>query len=73
MVTYIGLLIIIIGWGIQLLSKERNIQKSFVLIYSLGVILLVIDGFLEGLMYLAILNLVSFLVSIAVFIKISRE
>ncbi len=70
MITYIGLSFIIIGWGIQFLSKGKDIKKGFLLSYSLGALLLVIDGFLGNLTILAVFNLLSFVVALGVLWKI---
>lgn len=64
-----GLVFIILGWVIQLLSKDKTIKRSFILVYALGDALLVIDGFQNNLTTLAILNLVSFVAAIAVLYK----
>ena len=73
MITYLGLVLIIVGWGIQLLNKGRDIQKSFVLVYSLGVVLLSIDAFIGDMTILAVLNLVSFIVALAVFLRLDSR
>lgn len=72
MLTYIGLVLIVIGWGYQLFSKKKEIQVPFVLAYCLGVILLAVDGFTSGLTTIAILNTISFVVAFTVFIKIRK-
>jgi hypothetical protein len=72
MISYIGMILIILGWGIQLIGKEKTVNKNFVLVYSLGVALLVADGFLGGLTILAALNLVSFLTAFAVYLKFRK-
>ena len=72
MISYAGLVLIIIGWTFQLLSKEKNIQIPFILAYCLGVILLAVDGFNSGLTILALLNTISFVVAFAVFMKIRK-
>ncbi len=73
----LGLTLVIVAWILQLLSTikgSKSIQPQFVLFYLIGVIFLVIDGFAAGLNDLAFLNLISFLVSLAVFIRlVSRE
>jgi hypothetical protein len=72
MITNVGLLLIITGWGIQFFSKGKTINKHFVLVYSLGVILLVLDGFQQGLQIVAILNLISLVFTLVVYRKIRR-
>jgi hypothetical protein len=70
--SYVGLIFIIIGWAIQLMRKDKTIDIKFVVIYSLGVALLAIDGFVNGLIELAVLNLISFILAFAVFMKLRR-
>jgi CDP-diglyceride synthetase len=69
----IGLSLIIIAWVLQLLATmkgSKNIQPSFILFYLIGVVFLVIDGFMAGLNDNAFLNLISVLVSLAVFVRL---
>jgi membrane-bound ClpP family serine protease len=73
MITYLGLVLIVVGWGIQLLNDSRDIQKNFVLVYSLGAVLLSIDAFMGNMTILAVLNLVSFIVALAVFLKLDQR
>jgi membrane-bound ClpP family serine protease len=77
MISYslVGLAIVILSWAIQLFSmdKSKKINPVFVLTYSLGVIFLVYDGFNSGLMDLAIANLISFIVSIFVLIRVFKK
>jgi hypothetical protein len=70
--SYIGMLLIILGWLIQFLSKDKAIKIGFVLVYAIGVLFLVVDGFMKELTFLAILNLVSFLTAFAVFVKFRK-
>ena len=76
MITQIGLAFIIIGWLIQLKymwNKKNEIKFSFVGFYSLGVALLVVDGFQNNLLSLAILNSISLLASILVLFKLKSK
>ncbi len=72
MIATIGLIFIILGWTLQLLlmNNNKNIHIPFIFLYAIGVIFLVYDSFSSGLEELAIANIVSFAVSIAVLIKI---
>jgi len=73
--SIIGLSIVIIGWLVQLvkMKKDKKINKYFVMIYALGVLVLVYDGFASGLTNLAIANLVSLVVSILVLAKVMKK
>ena len=65
-ISSFGLACIIAGWFIQLYHAwkgVREIQPLFVMTYTVGVLLLVIDGYMSGLMELAMLNLVSMVVA----------
>jgi hypothetical protein len=72
MIALIGLILVIIAWISQFLfmDKKKKIHISFVILYALGVILLVYDGFSSGLNNLAIANLISLVVALAVLIKL---
>ncbi len=71
MFASIGLGIVVLAWISQLvalISKQNHrIQPLFVLLYALGVVLLVIDGFSAGLTTLAYLNLASLVCALLVF------
>jgi hypothetical protein len=73
MLTSIGLSIIIVAWLFQLivsLRKKNKLSFSFVILYSVGVLLLVIGAFNSGMTTLATINLVSLLASLSVLITI---
>ena len=72
MVSYIGLALIIVGWVVQFLKKDKNIDIKFLFLYILGVVLLAIDGFMSGLIELAVLNVLSGTAAIAVLIKLRK-
>lgn len=68
-----GLSLVIVAWIIQLIGTwhgDRQIRKWFVFVYMLGVIFLVANGFKSGITNTGFLNLISLLVSIAVFIRL---
>ena len=73
--SIIGLSIVIIGWLVQLvkMKKDKKINKYFVMLYVLGVLILVYDGFASGLTNLAIANLVSLVVSSLVLVKVMKK
>jgi hypothetical protein len=73
--SIIGLIIIIIAWIVQLvlLKRSRELTPLFIIIYSVGVLVLVIDGFVTKLYDLAFLNLASMLVAIAVLVHINLK
>lgn len=67
--TNIGLIIIVLAWVYQFfvsLKRGRSLSINFIIIYSVGVLLLVIDGFKTGLITLAIINLISLIVALLV-------
>ncbi|MCK9292616.1 MAG: hypothetical protein WCY27_00450 [archaeon] len=71
----IGLSVVSIAWIIQLISTwngEREIKKWFVFLYMIGVVSLIIDGILAGLNNIAFLNIITLLLSIAVFIRLIK-
>ena len=77
MISYslIGLLLVIFGWLIQLIKmkKDLKINPCFVGLYSLGVLILVYDGFNSGLNNLATANLFSLIISAIILFKILKK
>lgn len=76
MFAELGLMLIIIGWALlyfHLRNNKAGISLKFVGIYSLGVLFLVIDGFIAGMNRLAYLNLLSFVMAVLVFVHIWRH
>ena len=75
MIAEIGMILIIVGWLIQLKhvwTQDNNIKLNFLIIYACGVGLLLVDGFMNNLLNLAILNSISFLVTILVIFKLKK-
>ncbi len=72
MLSYIGLSLIIVAWVTQIISKDKLMHMRFVLIYALGVALLAVDGFLGNLTILAVLNSISFVSAMIVFLKLRK-
>jgi len=72
--SIIGLSLVVIGWLVQLvkMKKDKKINKYFVMIYALGVLVLVYDGFTSGLTNLAIANIASLIVSVLVLVKVMK-
>lgn len=71
MLEIIGLLLIAAAWIFQLVHIRRFGNKlctKFLKLYILGVILLIVDGFINGLTAIAALNLIALaLASVALF------
>jgi hypothetical protein len=75
MLITIGLTLIAIGWILQfssVLQGSREIKRFFVIFYSLGIILLVIDGYMNKLTTMASLNLITLLLSGFVVFKLKK-
>jgi uncharacterized protein with PQ loop repeat len=73
--SLIGLSLIIIGWLIQFfyqLKNKKGINPLFIIIYIIGVLVLVVDGYLSGLIELAVLNLISSIIAALVLIKLKK-
>ena len=72
MIAEIGLAFLILGWIVQLFQSwkgSKEIHKGFLFLYIIGVIMLVIDGYMSNLVSLAVLNLVSFVVALLVLLR----
>ncbi len=71
---YLGLILVIIGWAVQLYSrKSKEIQPAFLLLYSVGVGVLILDGYLSDALGIAGLNAVALLLALLVFYKIKSR
>lgn len=71
----VGLTIISVAWILQFVYLNNNEQKItvlFPLLYSVGILLLVIEGFMTGSTTVASLNVISLLISFLVFLKINK-
>ena len=70
MLTSFGLGIICLAWFYEfyliVIKKDRVIKPVFVGVYTLGVLVLVIDGLTSGAGSIMWLNLISFILSFAV-------
>ncbi|VVB78092.1 Uncharacterised protein [uncultured archaeon] len=72
----LGLGVIILAWIIQLAYSwkgNRDMKKSFLIIYVIGVALLVIDGYRTNMQDLAIFNLISLVVTMLVLIRMGYK
>ena len=72
--SIIGLSIIVISWIIQFfqMNKRREISKAFLVMYSLGVLFLVVDAIKLKQLDFAVINTLSMIVAIAVLIKFCK-
>jgi hypothetical protein len=72
--TILGLVIIALAWFYQLVSfsKKKHIQPLFVGVYCLGVVFLIIDGFLSGATVIALGNIVTLVPAALIFLKLSK-
>lgn len=74
-VALIGLVFIAVAWLVQSLAiskKKKELRKEFIWLYAIGVILLVADGFMNGLKELAIMNLVVFVLALITVVKLKK-
>jgi len=68
----LGLLLLIVGWLLQLVylkKGKKEISRNFLAVYGFGIIAIVFDGLMGGLIIAPILNLLVLLVIIVVMIK----
>jgi hypothetical protein len=72
----LGLCIISLGWLIQLFFISRgksSISPIFVGVYIAGVVLLIVDSFNSGLTSLALANLASLFLAVAVLLVLNKR
>ncbi len=77
-IVWIGLILIIIAWIIQILSLSKGKKElllSFLGLQALGIILLVASDFLinSGLSILGMLNLLSFIGAIVALVLLMKK
>jgi len=73
--SLIGLVILTFAWFVQLgfsWEGKKEIHKIFLISYITGVIILVIDGFINGLNELAILNTACAVLALLVLLRIGK-
>jgi hypothetical protein len=74
--TILGLSLISLAWLIQLVlisQGKQLVSPIFVGTYIVGVALLIADGFNSGLNDLALANLVSMILAVAVFFALKKR
>jgi hypothetical protein len=72
-----GLILVIIAWIIQfyktVIQKDKNINPYFLILYVIGVIFLVIGNFLANDTFTGLLNLISAILPLLIFIAVLRN
>lgn len=69
----LGLFLIISGWLYQLIQKTNKVEPLFVGLYIVGVMFLIIDGYKEGLLILAFLNLISLALATTLLYRLTKK
>jgi len=70
-----GMILIVVAWLFQLFSSmrgKRDLQPSFLILYSLGVLLFVVDGFSGGVTSEGLLNVAALFLALLVWFKVKR-
>ncbi len=73
----VGLLLIIVGWIIQLgkvlIKNDTNVNPYFLVLYAVGVLFLVIGNFLAGDVASALLNLITAILSLILLVVLVKK
>lgn len=69
----LGLFLITAGWLCQVIQKTNKIEPLFVGLYSVGVMFLVVDGYKEGLIIMAVLNLISLALATVLLYRLTKK
>lgn len=72
-VTLIGQAIIVAAWATQLtliLQKKREISRNFVALYTVGIVIFTIGHAEQGLNFMAILNIVTAILSVLIYLRL---
>lgn len=73
--SVLALIAIVVGWLIQLISttpKKHEFNPLFLIFYALGSGIIAWDSFQSGSLTVALLNLGSFVLPIAILLRISK-
>jgi len=72
----IGLSVVILAWMIQAAyswNGKKDVQKSFIVIYILGIALLVIDYYVNNLLDVAFFNVIILVLSCLILIRLGAK
>ncbi|MBT3393628.1 MAG: hypothetical protein HN411_00765 [Waddliaceae bacterium] len=73
MLSFIGLGFIIVAWLVQYTQPViKEIKKPFIACYAIGLVFLIIDGFIGGLTMVSIMNIIVLAIASGVFYKSSK-
>lgn len=74
MLATLGLILIAIGWIMQVrhMRNDNCLCIKFVVLYSIGVLLLVLEGLWNGPLWMVLLNLVSLVAALVVLNKLKK-
>lgn len=69
--SIVGLIVVAIGWIVQLLYSlkgGKKLKESFLVVYCVGVLLIVIENYMQSKTDLATLNLLVLIIAVLVLI-----
>jgi drug/metabolite transporter (DMT)-like permease len=69
----LGLLVIAIGWFLQYQVKSNKLTTNFLILYIIGVILLILDGFVHNFGLSSLLNLATAILAFLVYKNLSKK
>ena len=74
-VSLVGMAIILAAWAMtftKVLQKNRELDRNFVGLYTLGLVILTIGGANRGLDFMAILNILTVVISLLLYLKLKN-
>lgn len=73
-ISITGLLLIAAGWLIQFVGMNENqsVKREFVIVYALGVLVIIVNAAINGTYEIAAGNVLTFLVSVAVLLRVKK-
>lgn len=69
----LGLLVIAVGWFLQYQAKGNKLTTNFLILYIVGVVLLILDGFVHNFGLSSLLNLASAVLAFLVYRNLSKK
>lgn len=72
-VSLVGMAIILASWAMtftKVLQKNRELDRNFVGLYTLGLVILTIGGANRGLDFMAILNILTVIISLLLYLRL---
>ena len=72
----LGLLLLSLAWAVQsyyITKGKKEINRYFMIVYAIGLLLIVLDGLMQGLISAPMLNVLALLFIISILFKVAEK